>query len=166
MIMVMTREQQEKNYVDSETRFIFCFALIRPSNELRSLPGDTFCPVPGEGCSRASSLSTAAIPCPSETTLACLLNGPWGMLMGKSRKVPRAEVFSHLICIPLFFLSLGSAGPRIMNLSFWQQAFIDREVQLRSNLLTLGISKVKATDLLSRYGTAILKRSSCLWSHS
>lgn len=50
MIMVITREQQEKDRADSEAHILFCFDLIHPSEELRSLPGDTSCPVPEEGC--------------------------------------------------------------------------------------------------------------------
>lgn len=164
MIMVITREQQEKDHADSGTHILFRFDLIHPSEELRSLSGDTSCPVPEEGCSWTSSPSTAGIPSPSQATLACLLTGTWGMLMLQSKKVPRAIVLFLLICIS-FFSSLGSAGLRIMNLSFWQQALIDWELQLWSNLLTLRVFKVKATSLLCRYGRACPPRR-CLCSPS
>lgn len=78
--MVITREQQQQHCVDSETRIIFCFDLIYPRHVPRSLPGGSFCPVPQkdahEPCPRLQQEFPAC-----ETTLACLLNGPWGMLM-------------------------------------------------------------------------------------
>lgn len=46
MIMVITREQQQKDHADSETHILFSFDQIHPSEEPRSLPGDTSCPVP------------------------------------------------------------------------------------------------------------------------